>query len=104
MRLGFYGVRGGVGVTTAAVTAAKLLAAQGQRVALYDVKQIRKARKAIFHAFKLQIEESRFGFVEILSACPTNLHQTPVQSQRWVAEEMTKTFPLGVFKGGPDAG
>ncbi len=39
VRLGFYGVRGGVGVTTAAVTAAKLLAAQGQRVALYDAAQ-----------------------------------------------------------------
>jgi hypothetical protein len=36
MRIGFYGLRGGVGVTTAAVTAAQLLAAAGQRVALYD--------------------------------------------------------------------
>jgi hypothetical protein len=39
LRLGFYGTRGGVGTTTAVVTAAKLLAAQGKRVALFDAAQ-----------------------------------------------------------------
>jgi hypothetical protein len=39
LRIGFYGARGGVGTTTAAVTAARLLAAQGLRVALYDASQ-----------------------------------------------------------------
>jgi len=39
LRLGFYGTRGGVGTTTAAVTAAKLLAAQGKNVALFDAAQ-----------------------------------------------------------------
>jgi hypothetical protein len=38
-RIGFYGARGGVGTTTAAVTAARLLAAQGLRVALCDAPQ-----------------------------------------------------------------
>jgi Mrp family chromosome partitioning ATPase len=36
LRLGVYGSRGGVGVTSAAVTAARLLADRGHRVALYD--------------------------------------------------------------------
>jgi len=39
LRLGFYGTRGGVGTTTAVVTAAKLLAAQGKCVALFDAAQ-----------------------------------------------------------------
>ncbi len=39
LRLGFYGTRGGVGTTTAVVTAAKLLTAQGKSVALYDAAQ-----------------------------------------------------------------
>ncbi|HOU12806.1 MAG TPA: hypothetical protein PKZ84_06790 [Anaerolineae bacterium] len=39
LRLGFYGTRGGTGTTTAVVTAAKLLAAQGKSVALYDAAQ-----------------------------------------------------------------
>ncbi len=36
VRLGFYGARGGVGVSTAALRAAQVLAAEGQRVALFD--------------------------------------------------------------------
>jgi|GEM_PF-823637 len=39
LHLGFYGTRGGVGTTTAVVTAAKLLAAQGKCVALFDAAQ-----------------------------------------------------------------
>jgi hypothetical protein len=39
LRLGFYGTRGGTGTTTAVVTAAKLLAAQGKNVALFDAAQ-----------------------------------------------------------------
>ena len=39
MRIGLYGTRGGVGTTTAAVTVAKLMAAQGRSVALYDAAQ-----------------------------------------------------------------
>ena len=78
--------------------------AYSERVMMTDAKHVRAARKAIFHAFELQINENRFGFVEVLAACPTNLHLTPVQSQGWVSAEMTKVFPLGVFKDVPAAG
>ncbi|HNR30519.1 MAG TPA: thiamine pyrophosphate-dependent enzyme [Candidatus Hydrogenedentes bacterium] len=69
-----------------------------ERVALYDPKQIRRARKAIFHAFEVQTKHNGFGFVEVLSACPTNLHLSPVQSQKWVENEMCAAFPLGLYK------
>jgi len=36
VRLGFYGVRGGTGVSTTALSAAQTLAASGQRVGLFD--------------------------------------------------------------------
>ncbi len=36
VRLGLYGARGGVGTTTAALTAARALAGEGQRVGLFD--------------------------------------------------------------------
>ena len=36
VRLGFHGARGGAGVSTAALTAARALAAEGQRVVLFD--------------------------------------------------------------------
>lgn len=69
-----------------------------ERVALFDAKHVRQARKAIFHAFELQLNGNGFGFVEVLSACPTNLKMAPNKAQRWVVEEMCKVFPLGVFK------
>ncbi len=69
-----------------------------ERVALFDAKQIRRARKAIFHAFEAQLEHNGFGFVEVLSACPTNLKMSPVKAQRWVEEVMCATYPLGVLK------
>jgi 2-oxoglutarate ferredoxin oxidoreductase subunit beta len=73
-----------------------------ERVALYDFKQIRRARKAIFHAFEIQLEHNGFGFVEVLSACPTNLRMSPSKSQKWVVEEMCEVFPLGVLKDVPE--
>jgi len=73
-----------------------------ERVALYDFKQIRRARKAIFHAFEIQLKHNGFGFVEVLSACPTNLRMSPSKSQKWVVEEMCEVFPLGVLKDVPE--
>ncbi len=73
--------------------------AYSERVALFDVKEVLRARKAVFRAFETQLEGSGFALVEVLSPCVTNLRMTPVEAQRWVAEEMVKTFPLGVFKG-----
>ncbi|KUK13172.1 MAG: Thiamine pyrophosphate protein domain protein TPP-binding protein, partial [bacterium 42_11] len=36
--------------------------------------------------------------VEVLSMCPTNWGMSPVDAQKWVAEEMEKLYPLGEFK------
>jgi len=69
-----------------------------ERVALYDAKQVLRARKAVFRAFEAQLEGKGMGFVEVLSACVTNLKMKPVDAQQWVAGEMVKTFPLGKFK------
>ena len=72
--------------------------AYSERVALFDAKHVIKARRAIFHAFETQIEGAGLGFVEVLSACVTNLKMTPSKAQRWVAEQMCEVFPLGVCK------
>ncbi|NIA12835.1 MAG: 2-oxoglutarate oxidoreductase [Nitrospiraceae bacterium] len=69
-----------------------------ERVALFDAKHVRKARKAIFKAFEIQLNGGGFAIVEILSACVTNLKMTPLAAQEWVADAMVKQFPLGVFK------
>ncbi len=71
------------------------------RQAVFDAKHVLLARKAIIKAFRNQIEGKGFSLVEVLAACPTNLHLSPVEASRWVAEEATKFFPLGDLK---DAG
>ena len=69
-----------------------------ERVSVADVPNIKKAKKAIEKAFRNQAEGKGFSFVEVLSACPTNWHMTPLQAVEYVKGDMTKIFPLGVFK------
>jgi 2-oxoglutarate/2-oxoacid ferredoxin oxidoreductase subunit beta len=69
-----------------------------ERVAVNSPANIRKTKKAIAKAFQMQLDKRGFSMVEILSPCPTNWKMTPVQSWKWVDEEMTKVFPLGVYK------
>ncbi len=69
-----------------------------ERVALYDLKTRKKARKAIKKALKLQVENRGFSFVEVLAECPTHLKRTPIEAEAWVRDHMTKVFPLGKLK------
>ena len=74
-----------------------------ERVALYDAKQRVKAGKAIEKALRLQLEGKGFSFVEVLAECPTHLKMTSEEAEKWVEEEMTVVFPLGVKKDLVDA-
>ena len=69
------------------------------RVALDTVPHINEAKKAFKRAFEVQLEGKGFGFVEVLSSCPTNWHMSPEEAHKRVKEEMIPVFPLGVFKG-----
>ncbi len=69
-----------------------------ERVALSDSKNIMKARKAVRKALQLQRDGAGFSLVEILSPCPTIWKMTPTEARNWVAENMIKNFPLGVFR------
>jgi len=68
------------------------------RVALYDVKNIINAKNAIKKAFEYQKESLGFSFVEILSSCPTNWRLDAKESHEKIKNELTLTYPLGVFK------
>ena len=68
------------------------------RQALYTPQLVRKARKAVHTAFKLQAEGKGFTFVELLSSCPTGWGMTPVEALEWGKEKMMGYFPLGEFK------
>lgn len=54
------------------------------RVSLDTVANIRKAKQAIKKAFEAQIYGLGFGFVEILSTCPTNWKMSPEKSHERV--------------------
>lgn len=68
------------------------------RRSLHDVANIRKAKKAILTALKVQMHGLGFSMVELLSTCPTNWGLTPEDSLRWVETHMLPVFPLGDFK------
>jgi 2-oxoglutarate ferredoxin oxidoreductase subunit beta len=69
------------------------------RAAVDVPKNLMRAKKLLRRAFDVQTQQEGFGFVEFLSACPTNWKMTPDQATRRIQEEMIPYFPLGVFKG-----
>ena len=70
------------------------------RVAVDDPKNLMKAKKVLKRAFEVQVNKEGFGFVEFLSACPTNWKMTSKRANERVKEEMIPYFPLGIFKEG----
>ncbi len=69
-----------------------------ERVALSDMKNIMKAKKAVKKALETQKNGGGFSLVEILSPCPTILKMDPVVARKWVGDALVKAFPLGVFR------
>jgi 2-oxoisovalerate ferredoxin oxidoreductase beta subunit len=68
------------------------------RVALFDAKNRRLAKKAIKKAVQCQVEGRGYAFVEVLAECPTHLKLSPEETEKWVKECMVPIFPLGVKK------
>ena len=68
------------------------------RVALTDAANVRKAKQVIRRGFDMQLQKKGFSLIEVLSTCPTNWGMTPVQAAEFVKTQMTKEYPLGVFK------
>jgi 2-oxoglutarate/2-oxoacid ferredoxin oxidoreductase subunit beta len=69
-----------------------------ERVSVHDPQHILKAKKAIYKAFKYQVEGRCFSMVEVLSTCPTNWGYTPEEATKWLAETMVPYYPLKCFK------
>ena len=73
-------------------------ASYSARVAVYDVKNIINAKKCIKKAFENQLKGLGFSFVEVLSSCPTNWKLSPFESHRKIEDELTKVYPIQIFK------
>ena len=69
-----------------------------ERVAVNNVKNVKKAKKAIETAFRNQVEGKGFSLIEVVSSCPTNWGMTPQKALEWVDTAMIPYYPLGVYK------
>ena len=69
-----------------------------ERVALDTPAHIRQAKKAVKRAFEVQEKKLGFAFVEMLSTCPTNWGLTPYDSMKWLGDNMTPYYPLGIYR------
>ena len=69
-----------------------------ERVAVNTPARVRKAKKALTKAFKSQELKKGTSFIEIISNCPSNWKMTPVESNKWLDENMLPYYPLGLYK------
>lgn len=61
-------------------------------------KEIRRLKRAILTAFKVQMAGLGYSLVEVVSNCPTNWGMSPLESLKWVEENMLAYYPLGDYK------
>lgn len=69
-----------------------------ERVSVDSPSNIFKAKKVVKKAIQIQQLGLGFTFVEILSTCPTNWGLTPVDSTKWLRENMIPYFPIQNFR------
>ncbi|MGD9908596.1 MAG: thiamine pyrophosphate-dependent enzyme, partial [Mesotoga sp.] len=68
-----------------------------ERVSVSSPQEVIKAKAAIKKAFIAQMKGLGFSLIEVLSTCPTNWGLDPIESIKWLNENMKKEYPKGVF-------
>jgi len=68
------------------------------RVALTNLKNFVKAKKAVKRAFQKQIDNVGYGFVEFVCTCPPGWGMSPPKAMQWLEKAMLEEYPLGEFK------
>ena len=69
-----------------------------ERVCVDTPAHVRKAKKAIKHAFKNQIDGVGYSLIEVVATCPTNWGMTPQDAFQWMRDNMLPYYPLGVYR------
>ena len=69
-----------------------------ERVAVYDIPHLNRAKRAIKRAFELQRQGVGLTFIEVLSTCPTNWGKSPIEANQWLKENMEPYYPLGNYR------
>jgi 2-oxoglutarate ferredoxin oxidoreductase subunit beta len=68
------------------------------RQSVHSPANVRKTKRAIRKAVDYQRKEMGTCFIEIVSNCPSGWRMTPVQSNKWMEENMFPYYPLGDMK------
>ncbi|HUX60102.1 MAG TPA: thiamine pyrophosphate-dependent enzyme [Ignavibacteriaceae bacterium] len=68
------------------------------RQAVYNVNSVRKLKKSIEKSFAYQKLNKGTCFIEVVSNCPSGWKMTPVESNKWLEENMFPQYPLGDIK------
>jgi len=68
------------------------------RQSVHTPANVRKTKKAIRKAVQYQKLNRGTCFIEIVSNCPSGWKMTPVQSNKWMEENMFPYYPLGDLK------
>jgi len=68
------------------------------RHSVHTPANVRKAKKSIKKAFENQKLKKGLSFVEIVSNCNSGWKMTPVDSNKWMEDNMIPYYPLGIIK------
>ncbi len=68
------------------------------RQAVHTPGAVRQARKALKKAFEKARDGKGLSFVEVVATCSSGWKLSPVESNRWMAENMLPFYPLGDIK------
>lgn len=68
------------------------------RQSVHTPANVKKTRKAMKKAVEYQKLDKGTCFIEIVSNCPSGWKMTPVESNRWMEENMFPFYPLGDLK------
>jgi 2-oxoisovalerate ferredoxin oxidoreductase beta subunit len=69
-----------------------------ERCALFDQKHRKRCKKAIRKAIELQVTGRGFGFVEVLSECPTHWGMSAEEAEAHVKNVLAEVYPIGIVK------
>lgn len=68
------------------------------RQSVHTPANVRKAKRAIQKGFENQAAKKGTSIIEIVSTCSSGWKLTPVQSNKWMEENMFPFYPLGDLK------
>ncbi len=68
------------------------------RFALHTPKNILQAKRGLEKAFKIQLEDKGYSYIELLSACPTNWGAPTDKTPEYMEKYVLPVFPVGELK------